>query len=179
MKLNVTVDDRPHLIELPARRSADGAPTISTTIDDAPHEVTLHAAPVVDAKHDTRTYLLTHGGRVHECRVRRTSAGEYEVTIKGRMFATQVSDPRRLPTGGATAAGTTGGRARITAPMPGKIVRVVVEHGAQVQAGDSIIVVEAMKMQNEMKATRDGTVVELHAVTGATVAAGDVLAVIE
>lgn len=179
MKLNVTLDGRTHAIELPARRSASGSSVISAIIDDATRDITLHAAPVTDAAHDTRTFLLIHDGRIHECRVRRTGAGEYEIALAGRTFAAQVSDPRRLPIGAAAAAGAGGGRARITAPMPGKIVRVVVEQGAQVQAGDSIIVVEAMKMQNEMKAPRDGHVVELHAVTGATVAAGDVLAVIE
>ena len=179
MKLNVTLDGRAHAIDLPARRSTSGSSVISAIIDDAPHEVTLHAAPASDAAHDTRTYLLTHNGRVHECRVRRTSAGEYEIALAGRTFSAQVSAPRRLPVGGAAATGASGGRARITAPMPGKIVRVIVEQGAQVRAGESIIVVEAMKMQNEMKAPRDGTIVELHATSGATVAAGDVLAVIE
>ena len=63
--------------------------------------------------------------------------------------------------------------------MPGKVVRVLVEQGASVKAGDALIVVEAMKMQNEMKSPRDGTVTTLKDVTGATVNAGDVLAVVE
>ena len=63
--------------------------------------------------------------------------------------------------------------------MPGKIVRVLVEAGAQVEAGAGVVVVEAMKMQNEMKAPKAGTVVSIDVQEGATVNAGDVLAVIE
>jgi biotin carboxyl carrier protein len=63
--------------------------------------------------------------------------------------------------------------------MPGKVVRVLVEVGVKVEAGAGIVVVEAMKMQNEMKAPKSGTVVSLTAVPGATVNAGDVLAMIE
>ena len=63
--------------------------------------------------------------------------------------------------------------------MPGKIVRVLVEAGANVAAGDGVIVVEAMKMQNEMKAPKAGIVISINAKEGATVNAGDVLAVIE
>jgi biotin carboxyl carrier protein len=63
--------------------------------------------------------------------------------------------------------------------MPGKVVRVLVQVGAQVEAGAGIVVVEAMKMQNEMKAPKAGAVVAINAAVGATVNAGDVLAVIE
>jgi biotin carboxyl carrier protein len=63
--------------------------------------------------------------------------------------------------------------------MPGKIVRVLVQAGDKVEAGAGIIVVEAMKMQNEMKAPKAGAVVSINADEGATVNAGDVLAVIE
>jgi biotin carboxyl carrier protein len=63
--------------------------------------------------------------------------------------------------------------------MPGKVVRVLVGIGAEVEAGAGIVVVDAMKMQNEMKAPRAGVVVSLGVVPGATVNAGDVLAVVE
>ncbi len=63
--------------------------------------------------------------------------------------------------------------------MPGKVVRVLVEQGAEVQTGDGIIVVEAMKMQNEMKSPKDGIIKEIRFTEGATVNAGDVLAIIE
>ena len=63
--------------------------------------------------------------------------------------------------------------------MPGKIVRVLVQAGERVEAGAGIIVVEAMKMQNEMKAPKAGIVVSINAEEGTTVNAGDVLAVVE
>jgi biotin carboxyl carrier protein len=63
--------------------------------------------------------------------------------------------------------------------MPGKVVRVLVTAGANVEAGAGIIVVEAMKMQNEMKAPKAGVVLSINAAEGATVKAGDVLAVVE
>jgi biotin carboxyl carrier protein len=71
------------------------------------------------------------------------------------------------------------GRAVVVASIPGKIVRVLVEEGAAVEAGDGLVVVEAMKMQNELKSPKAGTVVELRARAGATVNAGDVLVVVE
>jgi biotin carboxyl carrier protein len=67
----------------------------------------------------------------------------------------------------------------VLAPMPGKVVRVLVEEGQEVEAGAGLVVVEAMKMQNELKSPKKGTVAELRARPGATVNAGDVLAVVE
>ena len=63
--------------------------------------------------------------------------------------------------------------------MPGKVVRVLVEVGAEVEAGTEIVVVEAMKMQNAMKTPRAGVVTAINAKTGETVNAGEVLAVVE
>jgi biotin carboxyl carrier protein len=63
--------------------------------------------------------------------------------------------------------------------MPGKVVRLLVAEGAEIEAGAGVVVVEAMKMQNEMKAPKSGKVVSLNASPGATVNAGDVLAIIE
>ena len=63
--------------------------------------------------------------------------------------------------------------------MPGKVVRILVEQGAEVKQGEGVIVVEAMKMQNEMKAPKDGIIKEIRVAEGATVNAGDILVVIE
>ena len=63
--------------------------------------------------------------------------------------------------------------------MPGKVVRVLVAAGAKVEAGAGIIVVEAMKMQNEMKAPKSGCVTRIHVKEGATVTAGELLAVVD
>ena len=71
------------------------------------------------------------------------------------------------------------GPQKITAPMPGKIVRVMVSEKDEVKAGQGVIVMEAMKMQNEMKSPKDGRVQKILTSEGATVNAGDSLAVIE
>ena len=63
--------------------------------------------------------------------------------------------------------------------MPGKLVRILVEVGAEIKQGEGVLVVEAMKMQNEMKAPKDGIVKEIRFAEGATVNAGDILAIIE
>ena len=70
------------------------------------------------------------------------------------------------------------GPQRIVAPMPGKIVRVAVTAGEAVRARQTVVVIEAMKMENELRAGRDGTVGELHAREGTPVEAGELLAVI-
>jgi biotin carboxyl carrier protein len=123
-------------------------------------------------------YLLLHEGHVYECRVGARAGGAAEVTVGARAYEVRLTDPKHLR-GAAAAGGEQGGRAQIKAPMPGKVVRVLVEAGQAVEAGQGVVVVEAMKMQNELKSPKAGTVAELRAEAGATVNAGDVLAVIE
>lgn len=124
--------------------------------------------------------LLVAAGRVFDCRVdgQIESGSPVDVIVGTQRYAITLADPKRLRS--AIAAGAlSGGAARITAPMPGKVVRVLVAAGAEVEAGDGIIVVEAMKMQNEMKSPRAGKLVTLNVEVGATVNGGDVLAIIE
>jgi biotin carboxyl carrier protein len=125
-------------------------------------------------------YLLLREGRVYECRLSggAAEAGGAEVRVGNRSYRVRLADPKRLR-GAGVAAGHEGGLAQVLAPMPGKVVRVLVEQGQAVEAGDGLVVVEAMKMQNELKSPKAGTVVELHAQVGATVNAGEVLAVVE
>ncbi|HEV2827178.1 MAG TPA: biotin/lipoyl-containing protein, partial [Pyrinomonadaceae bacterium] len=102
----------------------------------------------------------------------------FDVTVRSQDYAVTLIDLKRLRSGQMSAAHHAGA-AEIVSPMPGKIVRVLVEAGAKVAAGSGVIVVEAMKMQNEMKAPKAGVVISINANEGATVNAGDVLAVIE
>ena len=128
---------------------------------------------------EPNTYLFNLGGRVFECYVApRNAAGETRVRQGTKSFDFKLSDPKRLRGAGAADANVDG-IAQIVSQMPGKVVRVIAEINQTVAAGDSILVVEAMKMQNEMKAPKDGTVKEIRVAVGATVNAGDVLAVIE
>ncbi len=103
--------------------------------------------------------------------------GAVVVDVKGREYKVEARDPRA---GGRRGRHTLGeGRQNISAPMPGKVVRVLVVEGDQVQSGHGLAVVEAMKMQNEVKAPREGRIVAVRAKAGDTVAAGAVLVTIE
>jgi acetyl/propionyl-CoA carboxylase alpha subunit len=100
-----------------------------------------------------------------------------DVRVNGRVFRVEVFDPREMRGRKNAAAGE--GRQKIAAMMPGKVVRVLVQQGDAVEAGQGLVVVEAMKMQNEMKSPKAGRVIEVKTRADATVAAGEVLMVIE
>jgi len=95
--------------------------------------------------------------------------------VRGLQFA--VEDPRKWNPAGASRKAE--GREAIKAPMPGKVVRVLVAVGDEVAAGQGVVVLEAMKMQNEMKAPRAGRVVSVAVKEHAAVNAGSVLLMIE
>ena len=104
--------------------------------------------------------------------------GSSLVTIEGRTIEVALTDPKRLRgTGKDVEHGD--GMAEIKTAMPGKVVRILVAEGDEVAKGDGVIVVEAMKMQNEMKSPKDGIVKTIKAHEGDTVNAGDVLVIIE
>ena len=103
--------------------------------------------------------------------------GSCWVDLNGRRHPVDVTDPRR--NGSRPGRAHAEGRARVQALMPGKVLRVLVAPGDAVTAGQGLLVVEAMKMQNEMKSPKDGTVVEVKTKEGATVAPGEVLLVVE
>ena len=100
-----------------------------------------------------------------------------EIAIAGIAFRFEIDDPRQWKR--STQAAGAHGRASIKAAMPGKIVRILVKAGDEVVAGQGIIVVEAMKMQNELKAPRDGRVTGIEVKENDSVNAGAVLALIE
>ena len=123
------------------------------------------------------SYLLFRDAEVHECRVTKTHEG-FDVSLHGHNYPIAIVDPKRLRSG-TDADRHHHGLTEITAPMPGKVVRVHIEPGTSVEKGDGVVVVEAMKMQNEMKSPRAGVVVSINVNPGDTVNAGDVLAVVE
>jgi biotin carboxyl carrier protein len=129
---------------------------------------------------DAGGYLLIIEGRVYDCHVEQNGAqpGRAEVRVRDHVYEVTLSDPKRLRAASAASA-YDGHSAQIVAQMPGKVVRVLVAEGSRVEAGDGVVVVEAMKMQNEMKSPRAGTVITLNVEMGQTVNAGEVLAVIE
>ena len=122
-------------------------------------------------------YSILLGGRSYDARIERMSDGLLVVAIDGFRFEIEVRDPRRW----TRRSGGRGGEGvqTVVAPMPGKVVRVLIAPGDEVKAGQGLLVVEAMKMQNELKASRAGRVLTVPGKEGATVAAGEVLATIE
>jgi biotin carboxyl carrier protein len=103
--------------------------------------------------------------------------GAWMVRVNGTEIAVAVNGRRRWGRHDENAASS--GPQRIEAPMPGKIVRVLVAVGETVEARQPVVVVEAMKMENELRAARGGTVAEIHAREGALVEAGSLLVVIQ
>ena len=118
------------------------------------------------------SYSVLIGNRSYEV----VAAGG-EIRVNGRAFQVEVFDPREMR--GRKGAAGDEGRQNIAALMPGKVVRVLVAAGDAVEAGQGLVVVEAMKMQNEMKSPKAGRVIEVKTRADATVAAGEVLMVIE
>jgi biotin carboxyl carrier protein len=100
----------------------------------------------------------------------------YEVRVAGRRIGVEILDRRALLAG--RSAGRIEGRTEVRAPMPGKIVRVLVEEGSSVERGQGLVVVEAMKMQNALRAAAPGRVDRVAVATGQRVDAGDLLVVL-
>jgi biotin carboxyl carrier protein len=119
------------------------------------------------------TYSLLIDGSSFDVTIHR-SLSHYQVTVNGVAFEIALRDPKQLRH--QTGAGEDlDGPASVTAPMPGKLVRLIVAEGDFVKEGQGLAVVEAMKMQNELKAPKSGTVERLCVVEGQAVNAGEVL----
>ena len=120
-------------------------------------------------------YSILLGGRSVEITVEDTASG-LQVRASGREYQVDVIDPRSWRRGHGAGIELEG-RQKLVAPMPGKIVRVLVAEGQQVCAGEGLLVIEAMKMQNEIRSPKSGAVEKL-AREGQTVNAGEVLAIV-
>jgi biotin carboxyl carrier protein len=122
-------------------------------------------------------YLLFENVKVYDCRVE-LLPDIFTVHVRRHGYPIRIIDPKRLRSTESVGRHDHGS-VEIVAPMPGKVVRVLVAEGAEVAAGSGILVVEAMKMQNELKTPKGGRVVSIRVDSGATVNAGEVLAVVE
>lgn len=146
-------------------------------------EIFLDAQPVhVDAARVGHAWSLILGQRSYEVAVVEHSAGDLMVHVNGRPIAVRSAQfghgGRRTRPGTRTEAATHGPQ-RVVAPMPGRIAKVLVKAGDVVTARQGLVVVEAMKMENELRSPRAGTVTEVRAVEGALVEANAVLIVVE
>lgn len=121
-------------------------------------------------------YSILLGRRSFEVKIEEGDR-RYFVAVNGHRYEILVQDPRRLARQANRLEAA--GPQMLTAPMPGKVVRVMVEAGQPVAAGQGLVVVEAMKMQNEIKAPKAGSVRALHVDEGGSVGAGDALVEVE
>jgi biotin carboxyl carrier protein len=116
-------------------------------------------------------------GQAYEIKRERNASGQH-LWIGNSRYRAEVRDPRSLRSRNK-AAGDDNGPKKLVAAMAGKVVRVLVAEKDEVAVGQGVVVVEAMKMQNEIKSPKKGVIQKLLASQGSTVNAGDVLAVIE
>ena len=155
-------------------------------------------AETVEVTGDHGCYRLTLGGEVWAVDARLTAQGIYSLLIDGVSYVADVTDREGacvVDVGDETylvrveeetryiirtKGGAAGGHAHqvLAAPLPGKITHIAVKVGDAVKAGDTLLVIEAMKMENEFRAGTAGTVTEVRVQPGQTVNAGDVLVVI-
>jgi biotin carboxyl carrier protein len=166
VKIEVRIDNQTRIVELTrdAERwhvSLDGEPVEVDAVEIAPNILSI---------------LLN--GKSHEVRITPTPSGALTLQTAHREFTAEVLDPRAWR-GRRHGALEAEGRQQILAPMPGKIVGVLVQAGEKVEVGQGLIVVEAMKMQNEIRSPKSGTVERLLVQEGQPVNAGEVLAWID
>jgi biotin carboxyl carrier protein len=165
MNFEIEVEGKTHKVDL-ARGEAgwhctlDGAPVNVDAVLTRPNVISL----IID-------------GVAYEVK-REIALNDTYVWVRSARFKTEVRDPRSLRSRRA-AMGVGEGPQKLLAPMPGKVVRLIAKEGEEIEAGKPVLVVEAMKMQNELKATKSGTVQKICVAEGAAVNAGDVLAIVE
>ena len=165
MIYEVIVEGKPHQLEL--ERADAGWKCV---VDGNPLQV-----DAVLMRHDVLSILVA--GRSYEVKREQTPT-DLHMWVGSERFGVEVRDPRSLR--GRRASGVEEhGPKKLIASMPGCVVRVLVEEKAEVTAGQGVVVIEAMKMQNEIKSPKTGIVQKVMAAAGATVNAGDVLAIVE
>lgn len=167
MKYDAEIDGSEHRVEV-----THGDGTVSAIVEGREYELEV-------SRPEAGVHLFSRKGRIFEAFVSAPdAAGERTVRVKNAEFRVRVFDPKRLRGGNANPSDGAGS-AEIRTAMPGKVVRILAAVGDKVEKGDPVIVVEAMKMQNEMKSPKAGTIAAVHFQEGSIVAAGDVLAAIE
>ena len=167
MIYNVTVDGRVFRLDLDQDRAA-GRWRCLLDGREVPIDAVLVQTDVLSILID-RTVFQVRRERV---------ASEWRIWVGEQSCAVEVSDPRSLRNRKIRQDGSKGPRS-LVAPMPGKVVRFLVAENSPVEAGQGVVVVEAMKMQNEIKSPKKGIVAKLAVAEGAPVNAGDVLAIVE
>jgi biotin carboxyl carrier protein len=148
-----------------------GGGRFAVTVDGKRHEVDAHTLD-----HGAVSMIIdgaSYGVEFDE------AGDDVAVLVQTHVVTLDVADERRLRLREAKAGFSAEGKQTITAPMPGKVVKVLVQVGAEVQEGQGLVVVEAMKMENELKSPKAGKVVELFAKEGTAVENNAKLVVVE
>ena len=181
MKLHVTADGRTRAVDI--SRNGD---TFLVSLDGRQHNVdvkvidgvwsVLIGPAVGPAK--AGPYDPEGAKRSHEVAFSSSAEGGMTVHIDGVPVEVSINRMRRTA-GTAPSTPSDGGPQRVTAPMPGKIVKLLVKPGDKVQPRQGVVVVEAMKMENELRARAAGTVSEVRVTEGASVEAGAILVILE
>ncbi len=177
MKFVATVDGAQHTIE--CQRDEKNADLFHMTLDDKVYEVDARRMPsqIVHILLEHKSYDVdleriakksdTLDGRIH-------------VRVRGRVLRFEILDERRIKMKEAQGFRfDVGGVANIDSPMPGKVIKLLKKVGDEVKEGDGLIVIEAMKMENELRATKAGKVIAIMVKEGDAVEAGARLAQIE
>lgn len=118
---------------------------------------------------NTRTFSISPAGR----------SGEWRLQIQGRVLEATIADERTRLIRAMSSKSESAARKVVLAPMPGLVVRLLVEPGEAVSAGQGVVVVEAMKMENELRAPMAGTIAGIEVTPGTTVEKGAVLVTLE
>jgi biotin carboxyl carrier protein len=133
------------------------------------------AMDAVLARPDVISILID--GKAYEVK-RERGPDDMHLWVGSARYQAELRDPRSLR-GRHDRSADAKGPKKLLAPMPGRVVRVLVAERSEVEAGQGVVVVEAMKMQNELKSPKKGVVQKVLATVGANVNAGDVLAIVE
>ncbi len=121
-------------------------------------------------------YSILIGARSYEVKIEEVE-GRYMVAVNGDRFEVAVQDPRRLRRQAEVS--DVEGPQKVASPMPGRVVKVEVRAGETVEVGQGLVVVEAMKMQNEIKSPKSGSVTAVYVEEGGSIGAGEPMVVIE
>jgi biotin carboxyl carrier protein len=166
-------------VQLASSNSEEKTRVVELDRDASGWRVTLDGRPVavdaVEIAPNTLSILLD--GQSFEVSVTPSPDGKLKLQTGSQEFTAEVIDPRAW-SGRRHAAVEVEGRQQILAPMPGKVVRLLVKAGEHVEAGQGLLVVEAMKMQNEIRSPKSGTVERVLAKEGQPVNPGEVLCIV-
>ena len=165
--LHIDLDGHLHIVD--ARRVNDSIVSMLLQLDG-----TAGPARSIDAA------FATHSARSARPGQAQPVAGDFDVHLDGRTIPVQIRPAGSFGRQKKAGSGTAGsGLQRVTSPMPGKVVRVLVKAGDDVKSRQGLVVVEAMKMENELRAARDGRVREVLVGEGQSVDAGTLLLIVE